>query len=274
MSTPAAANECGIGLLAGMIPAQVTISSADHKFAAIDSSLALVSAASGYARILYAAGTSGSQWCLLSIGGGGGVTGALTDWRVNKTTHKFQVKIDGGDWQDVADDETSGGTLDEDGPTAGADGAEGADGADGADGAQGPQGETGPAGATGATGATGAQGPQGPAGADGADGAAGADGADGAGFNNGTNDGDIAVWANGAWSTPSAGTPSDKDMLRWDNTNKKYIKVKPDHSLEIDANAVLHLKGDEASPGNTKVYGTNGSGDRAWLSTALVTAET
>ena len=154
MSTPAAANECGIGLLAGMIPAQVDISSADHKFAAIDSSLELVSAASGYARILYAAGTSGSQWCLLMLGAGGGAVAALddigdvtittaasgdllkwngsawvniaptqitvvTDWRLDKTNHKFQVKTRTGyvlspgsesAWTDVSDD--NGGTLD------------------------------------------------------------------------------------------------------------------------------------------------------------------
>jgi hypothetical protein len=59
-------------------------------------------------------------------------------------------------------------------------------------------------------------------------------------------------------------------MLRWDNTNKKYVKVAPDHSLEIDANAVLHLKGDSASPGNNKVYGTDGSGNRTWLDTVLL----
>lgn len=35
------------------------------------------------------------------------------------------------------------------------------------------------------------------------------------------------------------------------------------HSIEVDA-AKLHLVGDTASPGNNKVYGTDGSGNRGW----------
>jgi hypothetical protein len=79
------------------------------------------------------------------------------------------------------------------------------------------------------------------------------------------------AWVDGAWSTPAVGTLSAKDILRWDSTNKKWVKATPAHSVEIDSSANLHLKGDSASPGNNKVYGTDGSGNRAWLDTVEVT---
>ena len=174
------------------------------------------------------------------------------------------MKFVGGDWQDVTDDETSGGTLDEDVPTAGA---------DGADGSTILSGSGAPSSDTGANGdfyldtdTTMLYGPK-TAGAWGS--GVSLIGAD-AEFPDGAANGDVPVWVDGTWATPSAGTPADKDMLRWDNTNKKYVKVTPGHSLEIDGSANLHLKGDSASPGNNYVYGTNGSGNRAWIATVEV----
>jgi len=197
-------------------------------------------------------------------GSGGGSGGGITDWRVNKITHHFEVKRAGGDWEEVTDDATSGGTLDEDVPTAGADGA---DGNTILNGSGAPPSDTG---ANGDfyldTAATTLYGPK----------TAGAWGSGviligaGAEFPDGAANGDVPVWVDGAWATPSAGTPADKDMLRWDNTNKKYVKVTPDHSLEINGSAILHLKGDSASPGNNYVYGTDGSGNRAWIATVEV----
>ena len=66
---PIPASGVGRGIVSGLVPALVTIISATpaHQFVHINSSLALESATSGYARIIWAAGTSGSQWCLLSL---------------------------------------------------------------------------------------------------------------------------------------------------------------------------------------------------------------
>lgn len=70
MLEPAASGCLGRAVLCGLVPAQVTILDAAHQFAHINATLALESAATGYARIIWAAGTSGSQWCLLQIPGG------------------------------------------------------------------------------------------------------------------------------------------------------------------------------------------------------------
>jgi hypothetical protein len=81
------------------------------------------------------------------------------------------------------------------------------------------------------------------------------------------------VWdnANTKWITPDMGTLNNTDLLRWDSTNKKWVKVAVSHSLEVDTtNNLIHLKGDSASPGNNKVYGTDGSGNRVWLDTVLL----
>jgi hypothetical protein len=94
----------------------------------------------------------------------------------------------------------------------------------------------------------------------------------GPGLPSGTADGQIAVWdqTNSKWITPTVGTLANKDMIRWDSTNKKFVKVTPAHSVEVDASDNLHLMGDVASPGNYKVFGTDGSGNRAWLDTVLL----
>ena len=72
MVEPAASGCLGRGLLMGLVPAQVSIISASpaHQFVHINAGLAMESAVTGYARIIWAAGTSGSQWCLLQVPGG------------------------------------------------------------------------------------------------------------------------------------------------------------------------------------------------------------
>lgn len=138
MLDPAAAGKLGRGILCGMAPAQVTISDAAHNFVKVNSSLALESAATGYARIIWKASTSGSQWCLLALpaaASGSTIPDGTTegqvlrwnnstkaweagvkyvvDWRLDKTNHKFQAKYSDAPttWVDISD--ANGGTLDE-----------------------------------------------------------------------------------------------------------------------------------------------------------------
>lgn len=136
MLDPAATGGAGRGVLCGLVPAQVTISDAGHLFAKINSSLALESATSGYARIIWKAGTSGSQWCLLALpasAGGpadGTAAGQVLIWnnttkvweaggpvvvnfRLDNTNHKFQLQFSDAPttWVDVSD--ANGGTLDQ-----------------------------------------------------------------------------------------------------------------------------------------------------------------
>lgn len=132
---PIPANGVGRGIISGLVPAQVTISDTAHLFAKINSGLALESASSGYARIIWKAGTSGSQWCLLALpaAAGGPADGTsdgqilawnntskawearakcVIDFRLDKTNHKFQLKYSDAPttWVDVSD--ANGGTLD------------------------------------------------------------------------------------------------------------------------------------------------------------------
>ena len=99
MLDPAPAGGTGRGLLFGLVPAQVSILSSTHQYVRINSSLALESATTGYARIVWAGGTSGSQWCLLSLpaaGAGpdaGSVTGQILYW--DNTAKKWTVSVVG-----------------------------------------------------------------------------------------------------------------------------------------------------------------------------------
>lgn len=71
---PIAPGKIGKALLLGVIPVKITILDADHKFAEpIPGSAAgaMQSADSGVARILWKAGNSGNQWCMLQLGGAG-----------------------------------------------------------------------------------------------------------------------------------------------------------------------------------------------------------
>lgn len=74
MLDPAKAGSLGRGILCGMVPALVTMLDATHQYARINATPAIESAATGYARIIWAAGTSGSQWCLLQVPGGSDAT--------------------------------------------------------------------------------------------------------------------------------------------------------------------------------------------------------
>ena len=99
MLDPASAGCLGRGLLMGLVPAQVSIVASGDQFAHINSSLVLESASSGYARIVWKAGTSGTQWCLLSLpaaGAGpdaGSATGQILYW--DNTAKKWTVAVVG-----------------------------------------------------------------------------------------------------------------------------------------------------------------------------------
>ena len=72
---PIPAKEIGRAMLLGLTPAKVVINSADDKYAvpkAGSDSGVLESSATGVARILWKAGGSGTQWCVLQLGGAGG----------------------------------------------------------------------------------------------------------------------------------------------------------------------------------------------------------
>ena len=72
---PIEAGEIGRAMLLGLTPAKVIINSADDKYAvpkAGSDSGVLESSATGVARILWKAGGSGTQWCVLQLGGAGG----------------------------------------------------------------------------------------------------------------------------------------------------------------------------------------------------------
>ena len=75
---PIAAGEIGRAMVFGIVPAKVTINDADDQYAVPtpnSSSGALQSDTTGVARIVWKAGGTGSQWCLLQLGGAGGGSG-------------------------------------------------------------------------------------------------------------------------------------------------------------------------------------------------------
>ena len=72
---PIEAGGIGRAMLLGLTPAKVIINSADDKYAVpkVGSDAgALESSETGVARILWKAGGSGTQWCILQLGGAGG----------------------------------------------------------------------------------------------------------------------------------------------------------------------------------------------------------
>lgn len=76
---PIAAGEIGRAMVFGIIPAKVTISDAEDPYAVPtpnSSTGALQSDSTGVARILWKAGGTGLQWCLLQLGGAGSGTGS------------------------------------------------------------------------------------------------------------------------------------------------------------------------------------------------------
>ncbi len=75
---PIAAGEIGRAMVFGIVPAKVSISDADDQYAVPvpnSSAGALQSDTTGVARIVWKAGGTGSQWCLLQLGGAGGGSG-------------------------------------------------------------------------------------------------------------------------------------------------------------------------------------------------------
>ncbi len=71
---PIASNSVGRGLLLGITPAKVSIIDIDDNYATPTLNSAkgsLESCSTGVARILWKAGTSGEQWCMLQLGGAG-----------------------------------------------------------------------------------------------------------------------------------------------------------------------------------------------------------
>ena len=75
---PIAAGEIGRAMLLGLTTAKVSIGSSDHQYAvpkANSDDGALESSETGVARILWKAGGSGTQWCVLQLGGAGGGKG-------------------------------------------------------------------------------------------------------------------------------------------------------------------------------------------------------
>ncbi|MGN0847873.1 MAG: hypothetical protein ACI4RA_10885 [Kiritimatiellia bacterium] len=75
---PIAPGSIGRAMVLGIVPAKVTINDADDQYAVPtpgSSAVALQSDSTGVARIVWKAGGSGIQWCLLQLGGAGGGSG-------------------------------------------------------------------------------------------------------------------------------------------------------------------------------------------------------
>ena len=75
---PVAAGAIGRAMVFGIVPAKVSIQDADNQYAVPtpnSSAGALQSDSTGVARIVWKAGGTGAQWCLLQLGGAGGGSG-------------------------------------------------------------------------------------------------------------------------------------------------------------------------------------------------------
>ena len=97
---PIAAGEVGRAMLLGITPAKVAIQDAEDQYAVPtpgSATGALQSDASGVARILWKAGGSGTQWCVLQLGGAGSGAGGEKAYmcRVGSGTAKagYQVTV-------------------------------------------------------------------------------------------------------------------------------------------------------------------------------------
>ena len=89
---PVDAGKIGRALLLGIVPAKVSILDPEHKFAEPmigNASGAMQSAENGVARILWKAGNTGTQWCMLQLGGAGSGGGGTED-------KVFLCKVTGG----------------------------------------------------------------------------------------------------------------------------------------------------------------------------------
>ncbi len=76
---PIEVGKIGKGLIMGVTPALVDIISSDHQYAEPTETGTLQSCDSGIARILWQANESGSQWCVLQLGGGGSAAESISD---------------------------------------------------------------------------------------------------------------------------------------------------------------------------------------------------
>jgi hypothetical protein len=93
----------------------------------------------------------------------------------------------------------------------------------------------------------------------------------------GAADGDVLRRASGTWSPDTLGTAADADTGDFataaqgalaDTAVQPAREVATQHSLtgggDLSADRTLSLVNDTASPGNNKVYGTDGTGVRGW----------
>lgn len=104
---PVDAGKIGRALLLGIVPAKVSILDPDHKFAEPivgNSAGAMQSAENGVARILWKAGNTGTQWCMLQLGGAGSGGGTEDKVVLCKVTggstgagYEVQIYADGKD---------------------------------------------------------------------------------------------------------------------------------------------------------------------------------
>ena len=97
---PIAAGEVGRAMVFGIVPAKVSIQDADDQYAVPtpnSSSGALQSDSTGVARIVWKAGGTGTQWCLLQLGGAGGGSGGDKAYMCRVTggsqTEGFNVSV-------------------------------------------------------------------------------------------------------------------------------------------------------------------------------------
>lgn len=97
---PLAKDQIGRAMVLGIVPAKVNIRDADDQYAVPvpgSSTGALQSDATGVARILWKAGGSSSQWCLLQLGGAGSGAGGEKAYmcKVNSGSVKegYQVSV-------------------------------------------------------------------------------------------------------------------------------------------------------------------------------------
>lgn len=97
---PLAKDQIGRAMVLGIVPAKVTIRDSEDQYAVPvpgSSTGALQSDSTGVARILWKAGGSSSQWCLLQLGGAGSGAGGEKAYmcKVNSGTAKegYQVSV-------------------------------------------------------------------------------------------------------------------------------------------------------------------------------------
>lgn len=114
---PANSGKLSKAVLTGIVPAKVTIKDSTHEYAkpTAGSDGKLESTASGTARIVWKAGSSGEQWCILQLGGGGSggteyngyfkIVNTSTTSESGQTSNKIKI-VDGATYN--SETQTSG----------------------------------------------------------------------------------------------------------------------------------------------------------------------